>query len=349
MSQVAAQPDRLDEVMSRLDRIESRLDRLVGVLDQALPVVAMTADAADEVLGEAAARGVDVDERGQAALRLVETVTEPDTLDRLAALVQQLDKLEPVITLAAGFDDTVAMAGDVFDAWAHQQMDDGVDLDARMTTAMDLAMRMTEPRTAASLGRLIDALPALEPLVHVATTFEDSVAMAGDVFDAWANDAVAGGIDLDARARTALELLEVATRPEQAAAAQQALELLPNLQTTMTLAAGFDDTIAMAADMFDAWANDQVERGFDMDGRARTALELLEVATRAEQAAAVKTAMELLPKLESTMVLASTFDDTIAMAADTFDAWAADQAARGIDIGDRVSKGLQFIDRKSVV
>ena len=56
MSQVAERPDRLDEVMSRLDRIEARLDRLVGVLDQALPAVAMAADAADELARDAAGR-----------------------------------------------------------------------------------------------------------------------------------------------------------------------------------------------------------------------------------------------------------------------------------------------------
>ena len=344
MSQVAEPSDRLDEVMSRLDRIEARLDRLVGVLDHALPAVAMAADAADELARDAAGRGVDLDARGQAALQLVETVTEPATLERVGALVAQLEKLEPVIALAAGFDDTVAMAADGFDAWANDQVAGGVDLDARGAVASRLLMRVTEPATARSLERLLDALPTLEPVVQLASSFEDTVAMSADVFDAWANDQVAAGIDLDARVRTALTLAEVATRPENAEAAVEVLQQLPKLRTTVTLAAGLDDTIAMAADMFDAWANDQVAHGVDMDARARTALELLEVVTRPEQAASAKQALELLPRLQSTLVLAATFDDTVAMAADTFDAWAAEQASRGIDIGARVTTAVRFLE-----
>jgi len=276
MSQVAGSPDRLDDVMARLDRIEARLDRVVGVLDRALPAVAMATDAADELVSRAAARGVDVDARGQATLQLVETVTEPRTMARIGALLAQLEKLEPVVTLLAGFDDTVAMAADVFDAWAAGQAEVGVELDGRVRTALELLEVATRPAQANSVRVALELLPKLESTLVLASTLDDTIAMAADTFDAWAADQAARGIDIGTRVSTAVQLLETVTDPVNAEVAERMVAQLPRLEPVVQLATTFEPTTAMLFDMFDEHVRGWIDRGIDAEERFLQVASLVE-------------------------------------------------------------------------
>lgn len=218
---------------ARLDRIEARLDRLVAVLDQAAPAIAMAADSADEIVERATERGLDVDARTRSALRFLEDLTEPDTLARLGEVVRQLNRLEPAILLATRLDETVAMAADVFDAWATQQVERGADLDAGAHASLRLLQGLAEPRTAEAATRMLRRLPELEPLVALAATFEPTTAMLCDLVDAHVRSLQDRGIDIEARIRQVVSLVERLTDPAFQRHVETLLDATPALAAAM--------------------------------------------------------------------------------------------------------------------
>jgi hypothetical protein len=131
---------------------------------------------------------------------------------RLEHIEARLAKLDPLIDGAPGL---LALAGDSFDELAH-----GLgDLDDRVRAAVRLAERVTRPDTLAQLYAALDLLESLPGLL----------AMAGDAFDEFANDAAARGIPLD-------QIV-----PELRRAFEAMLQLLASKQITALL---LPDTIA---------------------------------------------------------------------------------------------------------
>lgn len=106
-------------------------------------------------------------------------------------------------------------------------------------------------------------------------------------------------------------------------------------------------TIAMAVDSADEWARHAVERGVDLDGRARGVLRLAEQVTEPDTLASVERVSKRMAELEPLVELAAAFEPTVAMAADSFDAWAAAQVAKGVDLDQRGRDALQLVWRLS--
>ena len=146
-----------DPVLARLDLIERRLERLVGVLEQAPAAVAMAADAADEW----AASHVDTDERVNAALALVDKLSEPGTLEALHRVVELLPHLKPVAELAATFEDTTGMVFDIFDAQMASLASQGINPEQRVAQVLELMTGLTDPDFSAHLKDLLQAAPGL--------------------------------------------------------------------------------------------------------------------------------------------------------------------------------------------
>ncbi len=121
----------------------------------------------------------------------------------LARLESRLTALETHATAAVGIA-TDTVDGVVADARAR-----GVDVDARLRTALRLAERLTDPAVAGALERALE----LAPMAPAA------VATAMDSLDGAVSRARAAGVDLDERAGLLLRALERLTSPE-------ALELL---------------------------------------------------------------------------------------------------------------------------
>jgi uncharacterized protein YjgD (DUF1641 family) len=135
----------------------------------------------------------------------------------------------------------------------------------------------------ARLDRVTDALErfarraeSLEPALTLAAQVEPAVAMAADTFDEWAAAAQRRGVDLDGHGRQAWALAQRLTDPEVAARLERLIELLPKLLPVAELAATFEPTTAMVADMFDEQLRRLETRGVDVEQRLHQVLGLVE-------------------------------------------------------------------------
>lgn len=164
-----------DPILDRLARIEQQLARLTEALDQTAPTVGMAVDAADEIAADLQRRGIDVDQRLQSALQVVERLTEPNTLQALNAVIDALPKLEALVNVAATFEDTTGMVFDMADAQATRLVEQGIDIEHRVSQVADLALRLTDPVFAEHLRNLIDAAPGLLAATRTGELFGRSV------------------------------------------------------------------------------------------------------------------------------------------------------------------------------
>ena len=115
----------LGDLVDRIDRLET----LVGLADQAPGLISMVADSTDEMVRQASASGVDVEERLRAALAITAKLTAPDTLavlDKLAARAPELAQTIEMLDQAPGM---VSMAIDSVDELYRESASAGVDFD----------------------------------------------------------------------------------------------------------------------------------------------------------------------------------------------------------------------------
>ena len=221
--------DDVARLEARLDRIEASLERVTSLLDALPPQIGMVIDAGDELARRASARGVDLDARMSAALSALERISEPKTLDALVRIASQAERLEPVAVWAASAEGTLAMGLDAADALARRAQERGVDLDARASAALDLLERVSDPATAAAVGRLAALAPSLEPLARLAAQFEDHLALFIDSADAWAAARQREGVDLDQRATDGFAMLLRLASPEVAVPLGKLIDAVPAL------------------------------------------------------------------------------------------------------------------------
>lgn len=229
--------EALQRIEARLERVEASLERLTRVLDQVQPTVAMAADIADEwaqerVGGDALEQRVAVVE--DALLRL----TEPDTLTALVRIAEQASKLERLTGLAAGFDDHVAMFGDIADEWVAENIG-GDAVEERAKHGLATLVRLSDPRILQALGRLAEQAPKLERVVDLAAGFDDHVAMFADIFDEFVRDSV-GGDGLETRVEALRGTAVQLSRPEVLDALTSLASLAPRLQRSAQVAAELD-------------------------------------------------------------------------------------------------------------
>lgn len=120
-------------VHQRLDAIEQRLDRLLGLFDQlheAPKAASAMVDVVDEQMRKMDERGMDVQERIDLLLPLLEKVTEPAMLH----LITQLAELAPTVPGA------LSMLVDMGDEFAGKVQDDGIDPVASLSNGLRVAM-----------------------------------------------------------------------------------------------------------------------------------------------------------------------------------------------------------------
>jgi hypothetical protein len=171
-----ASPTPTDPVLAALARIEARLDGLEARLHPALDLVEQGPAAvgtAIDIADDVARRLGDVDERLQAALALVEKVSEPQTLRQLQeglALLEQVPGL-------------VATGLDIADATFEKARAAGVDV-GRLVPAIESltffwGRTLTSPATSSLLqaaeakeasALLLAATAALQKTLHTPTT-----------------------------------------------------------------------------------------------------------------------------------------------------------------------------------
>ena len=122
-------------------------------------------------------------------------------LDRIDSLEKTVDTLTQAIEQAPSM---AAMVGDIVDEGYRSAAAQGIDVEARLRTALALADKLTAPEMVARLDHLLalaDQAPGM-------------AAMVGDIVDESYRTAAANGIDIEERLREALGLAERLTAPE---------------------------------------------------------------------------------------------------------------------------------------
>ncbi|WP_237226801.1 DUF1641 domain-containing protein [Rubinisphaera sp. JC750] len=135
-----------------------------------------------------------------------------------------------------------------------------------------LADRLNRPETQAMLHRLLDRAEDLERILAVTSELPNLLAVATDLFDAFAADARKRGINLEQRGSQLLDLFEQVTQPENLKALQQLSTCLPQLAQAGQLAASSPDLLATVTDIFDEWARNVKADGIDLEESVRNGL-----------------------------------------------------------------------------
>ncbi|MCB9265924.1 MAG: DUF1641 domain-containing protein [Lewinellaceae bacterium] len=124
---------QLAEKLTAPEMVE-KLNALLKLADQAPGIASMMADMADDGFRQAAAHGIDVEQRLGAALQLAEQLTAPEMVEQLSSLLK----------LAQQAPGIMAMAVDVVDDGYRQVSGNGVDLAALSKKGITVARRTAD-------------------------------------------------------------------------------------------------------------------------------------------------------------------------------------------------------------
>jgi uncharacterized protein YjgD (DUF1641 family) len=206
---------------------------------------------------------------------LLESLTRLD--ERLARIEQRLDQLEQskLVQAAPAF---AAIAVDSVDEAAHRLQERGVDLEARMSNALATLERLTSDQATAQLSQALELAGQVPNLVSTVM----------DTLDRAASQLQERGVDLDARAKGLVALLERVSDPKTVEALLQLL----------TLAQSAPDALAALTDSFDQRFGLLHERGIDLEERLRTLARIAERLTAPEALKVVETLIDHLPSLD---------------------------------------------------
>ncbi len=157
------------------------------------------------------------------------------------------------------------------------------------------------------MARLDRIEATLERMARVLDRVEPTVAMTADIADEWVSEKV-GGAEMEARLAALEEGLLRVSRPEVLEALTRLAERAPRLERLAELAAGFDDHVAMTADIADEWVSEKVG-GAEMEARLAALEALLLDGTRPEVLDALRTFTDLLPRLRASLDAAELLAD----------------------------------------
>lgn len=173
----------IDNLLARIDTLDKVVANLTTMMNQAPGLLAMGGDMLDEAYRKADAQGVSIDERLNNALVIAEKLTAP-------AMVEKLDKLTQFADQLPGL---VAMKVDALDDMYREADANGVNIDERLSSALQLAEKLTAPEMVEKLNGLMataDQLPGM-------------IAMTVDMVDERMKNAIANGFDPNVLADTA--------------------------------------------------------------------------------------------------------------------------------------------------
>jgi len=146
--------------------------------------------------------------------------------------------------------------------------------------------RLSDPSTAASLGRILDRLDSLESMLDrvetAAMVLPGLVSTVADTFDGLAARGQQAGIDIDERLASALELTERLTHPETLGVITRLLSRIDRLESLLALADQAPAALSMAIDTMDDIVRKGEKRGIDLDARLRSTFEFGEKVTSPE-------------------------------------------------------------------
>lgn len=143
-------------IEGRLGHLHERLDRVEALVHEGEGLAAMIGDTVDQHLQRAAARGVDVEERALASLRIAEKLTEPELLRRLELLLSRTDQLEASLMALGEIPNLAATGADTLDTALARIQSHGIDIDERLDSALIAMERLTSPSALVALKAMFD-------------------------------------------------------------------------------------------------------------------------------------------------------------------------------------------------
>jgi uncharacterized protein YjgD (DUF1641 family) len=325
----------LEGMDARLSRLEGAVAGLQEVTEVAPAVVAGVTDTVDQYAAAARSRGVDVDAHLRSSVQLAEALTRPEVVTTLGRLVERLDTVDAALSVAEQLPGMAAGAVDTVDgliAAAHAQ---GIDIDGRLRASLALVERMSAPETVEALLALTDRLDTVQQSLAIAEQLPGMAAGAVDTVDGLIASAAANGIDIDARLRASLALVERMSAPETVEALLALTDRLDTVQQSLAIAEQLPGMAAGAVDTVDGLIASAAANGIDVDARLRATLALVERMSAPETVEALLALTDRLDTVAQSLELADQLPGIAAGVVDTLDGIAASLDARGIRIDER--------------
>lgn len=166
--------EALHRILDRLDAIEEAVDSISMAARQGPAAAAMVTDMADDAYRTAEEAGVDLDERLQLALQLVERLTAPRTVDVLSRLTERMDEVDQLLDLADQAPGFIAMLTDMVDDAYRMAEETGHDPERVLRNSLQGLVQASEFVEAGGFDALKES-GVLDP---------ESVAMVGKAADA---------------------------------------------------------------------------------------------------------------------------------------------------------------------
>ncbi len=122
-----------------LDHAET-IERAIRMASELPNLVAIATDFFDAVIQNASRDGIDIEQRATSLVKLIVQVTEPETMRAIESLVARLPKLAEGSVLLDELPNLAAIAVDVFDEWATQLKEDGIELEQSLRQGLHAAL-----------------------------------------------------------------------------------------------------------------------------------------------------------------------------------------------------------------
>jgi hypothetical protein len=303
----------MQAMMARLDSIEARLDNHAPTTTADARLVR----AVDGAVARAAANGLDVDARAQAAVGMLEVLTRPDMVGIVELIGCNADVFTALLRTLAQSPGTLDLITQTVASFLAQRDEHGRTLEQQLTELMGLAKRLTNP---VIIGHIKAALDVFEES-------PDLYALGVDYLQQMVKQIVDLEGDIPTRIEHGVKLLEAATRPELVAMANDALALASRHPETarqlMGVANGMLDRVA-ASDL-------------DLEQLAGQAWDLLELAATPENISLARDGLALVAKLNGTTpVLMGLADELVTKVNDP-----------GFGFEERARTGLALLEKLS--
>lgn len=111
----------------RIDSLERSLANINGIANNFPAVMAITTDTADEFYRNAAASGIDIEERLKKVSNLIIMLTDPKKIDTFSQSINTIDTVMPLLKQFERMPDTLAVIVDSFDELCKNKEQSGID------------------------------------------------------------------------------------------------------------------------------------------------------------------------------------------------------------------------------
>ena len=151
----------------RIDSLERSLANIDGIAKKFPAVMAITTDTVDEFYRNAAASGIDIEERLKKVSELLIRLTDPKKIDTLSQFINTIDTVTPILKQFERVPDTLAVIVDSFDELCKNTERSGIDFGLIMKQGKDAAAKLNELLKSDELKSLMNSGILNPKAVHI--------------------------------------------------------------------------------------------------------------------------------------------------------------------------------------